>query len=47
LVKLVRVRVLRSLLLHGKPVKVGDEMGLEYHLACDLRALGKCALIES
>jgi hypothetical protein len=41
----VKVRVLRSFCVTGKPLAVGAEVELPYHVARDLRALGRVELI--
>ncbi|TKB63201.1 MAG: hypothetical protein E8D47_13220 [Nitrospira sp.] len=46
LLRLVKVKVLKSFRVGGKPLTVGDEVSIEWHLAKDLNALGKCAIVD-
>lgn len=45
LMRLVRVKVLRPFCVKGKPLASGDEVEVEFHLAKDLQALGKAAIV--
>lgn len=40
-----RVRVLRPFCVAGKRCEVGTETSVPYHIALDLKAIGKCELI--
>jgi|CXWL01.1.fsa_nt_gi hypothetical protein len=45
LMRPVRVQVLRPFRVAGKPLAIGDEVEIEYHLARDLWAIGKVELL--
>lgn len=46
LIRLVRVRVLRSFCVGGRPIAVGEEVEVEFHTARSLMATGKCVVSE-
>jgi hypothetical protein len=46
LTRLVRVTVLKPFCVKARPLAIGDECEIEYHLARDLAAIGKCELLE-
>ena len=46
LMQMVRVRVIVPFCVGGQPQAIGDEVEIEYHLARDLAAIGKCVLVE-
>jgi hypothetical protein len=41
----VKVRVLRSFCVTGRPLAVGAEVELPYHVARDLEAMGKAEIL--
>jgi hypothetical protein len=45
LMRLVRVRVVRPFRVAGKPLTIGEEVEIPFHVACDLRVLGKCEIL--
>lgn len=46
LMRRVQVKVLRPFPVAGKPLAIGDEVEIEYHLARDLAAIGKCVFVK-
>lgn len=46
LMRLVLVKVIRPFRAGGKPLAIGAEVEIEYHLARDLAALGKAAIVD-
>ncbi|MDN5940619.1 MAG: hypothetical protein L0H94_01950 [Nitrospira sp.] len=47
LMRQVRVKVLRCFCVNGKPLSVGDEVMLEYHVARDLAVFKKVEMFLS
>lgn len=43
----VKVRVLRSFCIGGKPLQIGEEVSIEFHLMRDLVAIGKAAMVAA
>lgn len=42
----VRCKVIKSFCVSGKPLQPGEEVSLPWHLAQDMKALGKVEIIE-
>ena len=47
LTRQVREKVLRCFCANGKPLSVGDEVMLEFHVARDMTFLGKAEMLHS
>lgn len=47
LFQLVKVRVLRPFCVAGKRVEIGAEVEIPYHVAQDLKAIGKAEMVNS
>lgn len=45
LLRQVYVKVIKPFCINGKPLSVGDEVAIEYHVARDMVALGKARLM--
>ena len=46
LFRMVRVKVLQPFGVRGGTPEIGDEVKVEFHVARDMRALGKCVVLD-